>query len=231
MHILLSGASSGIGRELAVLLAKQGHSLSVCGRNPSKLEHSLTLLKPLSQALFSRAFCLSDFEAISQFCLDAKEQHGPVDVLINCAGLNNGRAAGHQLEHETFDWMMRINCYAPIEFMRALIPDMQTRQSGTVINVLSTTAQFANSGIAGYSASKAALDSYTKVMRKELRKDGIKMLSVYPGGVDSDFREADRPQYLQAIDVAQAIVPMLNCNVNAHIHELTIRPSCEENFS
>ena len=228
MHIVLTGASSGIGRELAILLDQQKHSLSLCGRSAEKLSQTLA---QLTQPHFFDTFCVSDEQVIVDFCHQAQQQNGPVDVLINCAGLNNGRAPGHQLEASRFAWMMQINCYAPITFMQQLIPNMQARNRGCIINILSTTALFANPGIAGYSASKAALDSYTKVMRKELRADGIKLLSVYPGGVDSDFREAERPQYLQPLDVAQAIVTLLQTNANTHIHELVIRPSCEDNFS
>ncbi|WP_096086959.1 SDR family oxidoreductase [Agaribacterium haliotis] len=229
MHIVLSGASSGIGRELALLLDQPDNKLSLCGRSEDKLQQTTAALKNVN--CFARAFCVSHFDDIRSFCVDAEHRFGPADILINCAGLNNGRAAGHELEHHYLDWMMRINCYAPIEFMRAVVPQMQTRQRGSIVNVLSTTALYANPGIAGYSASKAALDAYSKVMRKELRKDNIKMLSLYPGGVDTDFRDAERPQYLQAKDVAEAVLSMLKSSDNAHIHELIIRPQCEENFS
>jgi len=67
-------------------------------------------------------------------------------------------------------------------------------------------------------------------MRKELRTDNIKVLSIYPGGVDTEFREAKRPNYLSAEDVADAIVNMLSTSDKANIHELVIRPSSEENY-
>ena len=67
-------------------------------------------------------------------------------------------------------------------------------------------------------------------MRKELAAEHIKLLSVYPGGVDTDFREASRPEYLTAKDVAEAIMAMLNTGPSAHIHELVIRPESERNF-
>ena len=229
MHILLTGASSGIGRELAILLDQAGHQLSLCGRNPAKLATTHSLLQRANEH-FIDAFCMSDFAAIASFVTRAESQLGAVDVLINCAGLNSARAQGHELSREDFDWMLTVNCHAPIATIKAVLPAMLLRQQGTVINVLSTTCLFANAGIAGYSASKAALDSYTKVMRKELRAQGIKFLSVYPGGVNTDFREADRPQYLAAQDVALAILPLLAANSTTHIHELVIRPSCEENF-
>lgn len=230
MHVLLTGASSGIGRELAILLDQDGHQLSLCGRNADKLNTTKSLL-PNSDAHLFEAFCMSDFAAIEGFAKRAVDCFGEVDVLINCAGLNSGRAPGHLLELREFEWMLTINCHAPIALMQAIVPAMQANGKGTIVNVLSTTCLFSNPGIAGYSASKAALDSYTKIMRKELRPDGIKVLSVYPGGVDTNFREAERPEYLQAKEVALAIQNMLSTGANTHIHELVIRPTCEENFA
>ncbi|GGA88113.1 hypothetical protein GCM10011369_32780 [Neiella marina] len=227
MHILLTGASSGIGRALAVALDAAGHQLSLCGRNPEKLQQTLDQLAHPERHLV-RAFCLSDFDAIAEFASSAQER-GAVDVLINCAGLNHARGAGHELPKQELDWMLTINCHAPIAMMRAVVPDMLARASGMIVNVLSTVCLFANPNLAGYTASKAALDAYCKVMRKELQPQGVQMLSVYPGGVDTDFRSQQRPEYLSPAQVAEAIVPHLS--TKAHVHELVLRPQCESNYS
>lgn len=228
-HLLLTGASSGIGRELAVLAAEQGYRLSVCGRSADKLNSTLALLNTTDK-IHSQAFCVTDESARTAFFHNAIAANGPVDVLINCAGLNNVRLKADATPIEQLDWLMKVNCYAPIECIKAVLPGMKQEGSGTIINVLSTVCLFSNPGIAAYTASKAALDAYTKVMRKELAEQHIKMLSVYPGGVDTDFREASRPEYLSAKDVADAIMAMLSTTANAHIHELVIRPEAERNY-
>ncbi|MBU2882803.1 SDR family oxidoreductase [Psychrosphaera sp. B3R10] len=228
MHILITGASSGIGKALSILLSKDGHTLSLCGRSKQKLASTLTQLE--LPAANHASFCISDFEAVNDFCVNSIEHSGAIDVLINCAGLNSARGAGHELPINELDWMMKINCYAPIQFMQSVLPDMIARQQGFVINVMSTTCLFSNPGIAGYSASKAAFDSYTKIMRKELRENNIKVSSIYPGGVDTDFRETSRPQYLSPYDVAVAIKHVIDMPENVQPHELVIRPQCEENF-
>ncbi|MAX44374.1 MAG: short-chain dehydrogenase [Alteromonadaceae bacterium] len=228
-HLVLTGASSGIGRELAVLAEKAGFHLSICGRNAQKLATTIGQLDNQA-ATFNQAFCMTDESAVTAFFKGAEQANGPVDVLINCAGLNNVRLPADATPIEQLDWLMRINCYAPIECMKAVIPGMKQCGGGTIINVLSTVCLFSNPGIAAYTASKAALDAYTKVMRKELAAEHIKLLSVYPGGVDTDFREASRPEYLTAKDVAEAIMAMLNTGPSAHIHELVIRPESERNF-
>ncbi|NQY37611.1 MAG: SDR family oxidoreductase [Alteromonadaceae bacterium] len=227
-HIVINGASSGIGAALAKLLAEQDYKLSLSGRSEDKLSaviHSL----PASSLVHAESFCVSDHKRIEQFCQQASNKLN-VDGLINCVGINQSREQAVGVSKQTMDWHMQINCYAPIEFINQLAPLMRSRKAGVIVNVLSTVCLFANSGIAVYSASKAALDSYTKVMRKELRSDNIKVLSIYPGGVDTDFRQAQRPNYLSAADVAEAIANMLSTSDKAHVHELVIRPASEENY-
>lgn len=228
-HILLSGASSGIGRALAIKLAAQGHKLSVCGRDPAKLTQTLQCL-PKDAVVYSESFSLTEPEAISHFCQQAQQQLGLVDILINCAGANSSRTAAITPDWSAIDDMMQLNFYAPLHFIQQLVPAMQQQGRGVVLNVLSTVCLFANAGISAYSASKAALDSYSKVLRKELNNTGVKVLSVYPGGVDTEFRASSRPDYLSAAEVADAIVLMLASPANAHIHELVIRPQIETNF-
>ncbi|WAJ71405.1 SDR family oxidoreductase [Catenovulum adriaticum] len=228
-HILITGASSGIGRELAIQANQLGYRLSLCARDSTKMAVTLNKLTQ-STPVFSDCFCVSDEAASLAFVKQAEHNNGKVDVLINCAGLNNARGMGHEVALEKLDWMMQINCYAPIRFMQAVLPKMQQAGSGCIINILSTVCLHANPGIAAYTASKTALDGYFKVMRKELKKEGIKCLSVYPGGVDTQFREADRPLYLTAESVAKATLQLLNTDTNTHIHELVMRPSIEDNF-
>jgi NADP-dependent 3-hydroxy acid dehydrogenase YdfG len=228
-HIVITGASSGIGQALAQLVAKESFSVSLCGRSEEKLKQTVAALP--DNAVYSESFCLTDAKHTTDFIKHASQKYGDIDIWVNCAGLNNIRKTGIETELSELDWLMEVNCYGPIRCMQAVVPLMQSRKCGTVINILSTVCHFSNPGIAAYTASKAALDAYTKVMRKELRKDNIKMLSVYPGGVDTPFREAERPEYLRADDVAKAVFNLLQTAQYTHVHELIIRPQSEENFS
>lgn len=236
MHILITGASSGIGKELALLLNRAGHQLSLCGRSSDKLAATLDLLQrecgDKSTVHTSQAFCISHFDEISRFCQGAIDTFGPVDVLINCAGLNSSRKPAESITKEELDWMMTVNCYAPIQFIQDTLNPMKEKSQGMIINVLSTTCLYSNPGISGYTTSKAAFDAYSKVLRKELLQEnsGVKVCSVYPGGVDTDFRDASRPNYLSAKDVAQSIATLIAMPQAVHTHELVIRPECELNL-
>ena len=228
-HVLLTGASSGVGRELAITLSNLGFTLSLCGKASSKIQTTLSQLKP-NTPVYSDCFCLSDKDALNQFVTESKKANGEIDILINCAGLNSSRTLAHQPQWQECTQMMDINYFAPVRLVELVLPSMLTKKNGIVLNVLSTTCLYANAGIAQYTASKSALDMYTKVLRKELHASGIKVLSVYPGGINTEFRSESRPNYLNPEDVSQAIVSMLQTTGNVHVHELVIRPECESNF-
>jgi len=228
-HILLTGASSGIGQQLAIKLSLQGHNLSLCGRQQNKLNHTLEQLDSRVK-IYSENFCLSEDEKLAKFVTHAQNQLGEVDILINCAGLNSSRAPASEPDWQELQHMLDINYLAPLRLINAVLPSMREKASGTILNILSTTCLFANPGTSQYSASKAALDMHTKVLRKELHGSGIKVLSLYPGGVNTDFRATDKQEYLQAEDIAEAALSMLFTAKNCHIHELVVRPEIELNF-
>ncbi len=228
-HILITGASSGIGQQMAIKLSSQGHNLSLCGRQQSKLNNTLEQLDNKIK-IYSESFCLSDQENVSKFVTQAQEQLGDVNILLNCAGLNSSRALASEPDWQQLQHMLDINYLAPLRLINAVLPNMRDKSSGTILNILSTTCLFANPGTSQYSASKSALDMHTKVLRKELHGSGVKVLSLYPGGVNTDFRAVDKQEYLRAEDVAEAALSMLFTANNSHIHELVIRPEIELNF-
>jgi NADP-dependent 3-hydroxy acid dehydrogenase YdfG len=229
LHVVVTGASSGIGQAIAKRLANGEFLLSLCGRSEAKLEKTITALPNCE--VYSESFCLTDAVLTFAFIKRASEKYGDIDIIINCAGLNNVRKNGLETELCDFEWLMQVNCFAPIRLMQAAVPSMKRRKKGVIVNILSSVCLFSNPGIAAYTASKSALDAYTKVMRKELRLDNIKMVSVYPGGVNTAFRPGLRPDYLSADDVADAVVNLLQTEQHAHIHELVIRPQSEENYA
>ncbi len=228
-HILITGASSGIGKQLAIKLSLQGYNLSLCGRQQSKLNNTLEQLEGRVK-IHSDNFCLSKQDSLTKFVIHAQKKLGPIDILINCAGLNSSRAPASNPDWKQLQHMLDINYFAPLRLINAVLPTMHERRNGIILNVLSTTCLFANPNTSQYSASKSALDTHTKILRKELHGSGIKVLSLYPGGVNTDFREADRSEYLSAEEVADAAVSMLLTSQNSHIHELVIRPEIEINF-
>jgi NAD(P)-dependent dehydrogenase (short-subunit alcohol dehydrogenase family) len=230
--VLVTGASSGLGRAIALAAAREGARLALCGRSAEKLRETTDALGGAeSGRVFRESFDVTDFPRIGAFVSAAVGRFGGVDVLVNCAGANSARSPLEAMELGDLDAMMRLNCHAPAEFMRACHGPMAAAGKGLVVNVLSTCCLFANEGLAAYTASKSALDGLAKVYRKEARKAGIRVCSVYPGGINTSFRPQERPEYLAPEAAADAIIAIMKMDASLAPDEFVLRPFVETNYA
>lgn len=240
-HLLITGASAGIGEAFCLKAIQAGYRLSLTARDSSRLSQLWQQIPPAQRGI-CQAVDLQDSAALRDFCLqlqlcrDSATGLGcPVDSLILCAGINSSRQPAHTPEYRALEQMLAVNFMANVRLLEALLPSMQQRSaqgaSCSVMALLSTCCLFANPHLSGYSASKAALDSYLKVLRKEQAEHGVRVLSVYPGGVNTGFRPNPRPDYLAPMDVADAMLAMLQAPQHAHWHELVLRPAVERNYA
>src|SRR5262249_13629416 len=119
----------------------------------------------------------------------AEEKLGPIDVLVNNAGVQNSGLTAESDVAEA-ERLLRVNLFAPLFATRALLPRMLERGSGTIIDVASVAALVAAPGQAWYGASKAGLATFSEALRGELRGTGVHVLTVYPGPVDTAMAKA-----------------------------------------
>lgn len=230
-NFIVTGATSGIGRLLTKRLIEQGANVAFCGRSESKLNELVSEITPCDSQTFSQAFDATNFELVDHFVAKASEKLGGIDVLVNCAGANTSRSAIADLSVDDLMGLVQLNMMSPFVFMKEVYnASMKPRGQGIVINVLSTVCGFSNEGIGAYTASKAGIDALTKVFRKEAREHGVKVCAIYPGGVDTPFRAADRPEYLDPEQVVDAILFMASQNGITSVDELVIRPIVEKNY-
>jgi NAD(P)-dependent dehydrogenase (short-subunit alcohol dehydrogenase family) len=229
--MLITGASSGLGRAIALAAAARGARLALCGRSEEKLASLLAELDLPDSRVFAQAFDATDEDAVAGFVQASAVRLGSLDVLVNCAGANSARGPAAEIDETDLESMMRLNCYAPLFFMKAAYPTMAARGRGLVINILSTCCLFSNEGTGAYTASKSALDGLTKVFRKEARKAGVRVSAVYPGGINTPFRAKARPDYLDPVHAADAILALAAMDESVMPDELVLRPLVEANFS
>ncbi len=229
---LVTGATRGIGRALACELAQRGVTVYATGRGREALEDLKT-----STGSLGAPFDLALTDAPTQLYRAACQALGGApDFLINNAGFNSRKAPWAQVTAEELDQQYAVNLRAPALLCGLALSDMQKRaqERGTVgghlVNVLSTVVHFGNETMGAYTAMKHGLHGLTQVLIKEARRQNVKVSGIYPGGTDTDFRSAQRPEYLRAESVATMIANVLLAPSDVVVHELTFRPMIETNF-
>ncbi len=229
--VLISGATSGLGYALAQRLAQEGCRLALCGRSSERLKKLLSELALPSDRVFSQAFDLCDHTAAADFARKAEATLGGIEILINNAGANLGKASTAEINLKSFAAMLDLNCTAQLALTQPIWAGMTARGRGRVMNILSSAVHYASPTLGGYTASKGAFAALTQVMRREGKPLGIHVTAVYPGGIDSPFRAVARPDYLKPATVAEALVGILNLPAEAAVHEYVLRPPVEDNFA
>ncbi|MBU2918817.1 SDR family oxidoreductase [Psychrosphaera sp. F3M07] len=230
-NIIVTGATSGIGRALTEKLLSVEANVAFCGRSKDKMNEVLLNVSEVKGQTLSDTFDIADPNNIIHFVVNAISTLGEIDILVNCAGLNNSRAQVKDININDLEWMLNINLIAPFVFMQETYnKSMKEQREGMIINVMSTVCNFANEGIGAYTASKSGFDALTKVFRKEVRESGVKVCSIYPGGVDTPFRDSERPLYLQTSSVVNSILHMMVQDENSCVDELVLRPIIEKNY-
>lgn len=227
---IVTGASSGIGLELVKMLVEQGTKVACCARNIDTLEALCSENKLNESNFYVKSVDVKNEAEIISFTTEANEKLGKADFLFNNVGMNSAKAEVTEIDTNDFDDMYAVNMRAPMIFTREVAAQMKSRKRGCIINTHSSCCLFSNASIGSYTASKSGFDALTKVFRKELRDDNIKVLNVYPGGVDTPFRTLDRPDYLHPKNVALAIMQQLHLPQEIYMDDIVLRPNVERNF-
>jgi len=184
-HVLVTGASSGIGAALAEGCAQRGATVGICARRADRLDEVLGRLQ--QQAPDSRAWAvdLADLDGIDAFAARANDELGGVDVLINNAGIPKRRDV-RRLTPAEVEAVMRINYLSPVRLTLALLPTLIER-SGRIVNISSVAARLGPPIEAAYSASKAAMTAFSESMAVDLRDTDVLVHVVNPGVLDTEL--------------------------------------------
>jgi short-subunit dehydrogenase len=211
-RVLVTGASSGIGAALARLLSRRGATVGIVARRADRLAEVLEDCRQTSPASLSWVADLGDTRAAEEVAQQAWDEMGYVDCLVNNAGVPMRRHTT-RLDHETLEWVMRVNFMAPARMTMVLLPRMQARGQGMIVNVSSVAGRLGNANEAAYSASKFALCGWSEAIAVDLWDTGITVRLVNPGPIDTeiwDLPDNDDPLYegpkISAEEMAAGIV-------------------------
>jgi len=191
--VLITGASSGIGREAALQFAQQGANLILVARRGRLLEEIASDLTDRTGAACTTYQCdVSDRERATQMTRTALADAGRIDVLVNNAGFAISGAVS-KLTIDEMESQMRTNYFGMLYCTKGLLPHMLERGSGHIVNVASVAASFGLPGIASYCASKFAMLGFSEGLKHELRGTGVGVTVVSPIMVRTEF--FDHPSF------------------------------------
>ncbi|MAD27022.1 SDR family NAD(P)-dependent oxidoreductase [Halopseudomonas aestusnigri] len=179
---VLTGAGSGIGRALAVALARSGCHLALVDLNPDSLAETATQARALGARVSEHPTDVSDRSAVAALPSAVVAEHGSVDLLINNAGVALG-GTFDQVSEENFDWLMSINFDAVVTLCRAFLPLLRQRPEARIVNISSLFGLITPAGQTAYCASKFAVRGFSNALRLELTNTNVGVTVVHPGGV------------------------------------------------
>jgi len=172
--VLVTGASSGIGRATALKVGRAGGIVLLVARTADALENLRNEIKASGGTAYAYPCDLSDLDQIDALVEQVLDAHGAVDILVNNAGLSIRRKARNSFERfHDFQRPMQLNYFAAVKLASGLLPSMMDRRSGQIVNISSWAVQVRPSRFSGYTASKAALEAWSDCVQGEVLDDGI----------------------------------------------------------
>ena len=225
-HVLLIGATGGIGSKTAKLLSGSGAKLFITGRNEARLKE-VALLCNLSADQY---FVLDTSKSDEVAALKAKyfEQYPTIDILVNAAGIGIIKPMDTLNEAE-FLQTLNANLYAPFLLMKAFLPAMKEVKKGLIINIPGILGKVPMAGAAAYSASKYGLVGMMQSIREELKRTDIRITNLFLGGVDSPFWDTidlkvQREKMVQSEEAAKAIWFLCQQPRSGVVSEMVLQP-------
>ena len=223
---VVSGGGTGIGREIALMLARRGHPLALLGRRPGPLEETLAaaggdgLVLPCD---------VREAGAVDEAARRIEERWGAADLVVPAAGVA-WIAPLEDLTPDQFQATIETNLMGAFLLIRALLPAMKRRGSGWIVPLLSAAARQGFPGWSAYCASKWGLRGLVAALREELRGTGVRLTAVYPGATDTSIWDAlpgtwDRSRMVPPREVARVLESALDADPAALVEEIHLGPA------
>ena len=214
---LITGGGRGIGRATAIALAEEGVNIGLVGRTMENLEKVQEELKSYDVKTTVAAADVSDMEAVTSAVESIRGELGPIDILLNNAGIS--KFGGYMdLTPEEWTNIINFNVICVYYTTRAVLPEMIERNTGDIINISSTAGQKGGPITSAYSASKAAVIGLSESLMMEVRKKNIRVATMTPStvatdmAVELDLTDGNPEKVMQPEDLAELIVAQLKLN-------------------
>jgi len=225
---VISGAGSGIGREIALALGRRGFRLALLGRREEPLRQTLAEVRTAGDDLVIPCD-VRDPRAVTAAAERVESAAGPVEIVVPAAGVVQ-LAPLDEMKAEDLSAMLATNLQGAFHLIRAFLPSMKRRGRGRIFPILSVAATTAFPGWSGYCASKWGLAGLVAALRAELAGSGVLVTALYPGAVDTPLWDElpgdwDRSKMVPPAEVARALVYALDVAEPALVEEVRIGPA------
>lgn len=226
-NIIVTGASSGIGKAIAKRLASEGNNVCLVARNKAKLEEVANIINDQEKG---KAYVfptdVSVREEVEKMVKDVQELVGTVDIYVNNAGVmvNKTVCSG---EVDDWDKMIDVNIKGVLYGINATLSDMIANESGHIVNISSVSGFEVTRNSTVYSATKFAVRAISQGLEKELAHTGVKVTNISPGMVATPLTDRSTTPNrtpLNPDDIAQAISYAINQPKDVNVNEVTVRP-------
>jgi short-subunit dehydrogenase len=226
MNAIITGATKGIGKAVAVKLADEGYNLAICSRNETELARLASELEAKGVRVYYLVTDCAVKTAVYDFCNFCSTVFGHVDLLVNNAGVF---IPGSLLDEddESFEQQIHVNLNSAYYLSKFIGRKMRSQRSGHIVNICSVASKEIKENAGSYSVTKSALLSLNNVLRDELAKHNVKVTAVLPGSTLTaswDGTEIPKEKFVQPEDIAESISQLLKLSPAANIDELIIRP-------
>lgn len=226
-NALITGAGKGIGKAVAIALAKEGVNVILLARTQSDLDEVAKEINALGAKSLVLTADVADMNSVNSAVDKALAEFKTIDILINSAGI---AAFGNFLELEPAAWerIIQVNLMGTYYVTRAVLPNMIERQTGDIINISSTAGLSGNALTSAYSASKFAVLGLTESLMQEVRKHNIRVTALTPSTVATDMAkelnltDGNPEKVMQSEDVAELIIAQLKLNRRVFIKNSSI---------
>lgn len=187
--VMITGASRGLGKALAMAFAKQGARIAICSRNEESLLQTASEAKQYSAEVLAVTADVANPRDVEKFVAMTEETYGRIDVLINNASILGPSPMPLLLDYpeEDFAEVLRVNAVSPFLVTRRVIPGMLQRNDGSIINVTSEAGNVGYAGWGAYGISKFAVEGLTETWADEVNETNVRINMVDPGEMDTEM--------------------------------------------
>lgn len=225
---LITGGSRGIGLAMAQTFAGHGYAVIITSRDGSRLKKAVGEVKGSAGSVEGRICNVSDPASVQKLLAAIGQNHGSIDVLVNNAGVAHELLTVDKLPLEIWKQVIDTNLTGTFLMTQAALPQMKA--GSTIVNNLSVAALQPFAGMSAYNASKFGALGFTKALREEVRKQGIRVLALIPGATDTEiwqqfWPDAPRAKMISPETVAQAVLHAVSAPPEAAIEEICIGPT------